>query len=144
MALQQKLSLGRGIVWGTEMHIEALGCLCCPGGQRAVGLIHLPITACQKNMDFLLFILELPVPGWLGKHPKHKLFMIQSSLLESQTWGRFKIKDIKPTALNCVRHPLTLLSVSHLVPPGQHLSGCWYLPAFPALWGSLPSLPALG
>lgn len=48
------------------------------------------------------------MPGWLGKHPKHKLFMIQSSLLQSQTWRRLRIKDIKPTALNCVRHPFNL------------------------------------
>lgn len=81
------------------------------------------------------------MPGWLGKHPKHKLFMIQSSLLESQTWGRLKIKDIKPRALNCVRHPFNLaLSLFHLVPPGQHWVGAAAsLLCFPSTLGLSPS-----
>lgn len=90
------------------------------------------------------------MPGWLGKHPKHKLFMIQSILLESQTWGKLKIKGIKPTALNCVRHPfnLALFFPPWSLPGASRAASAWVLmppcSASPALWGSLLSPPALG
>lgn len=95
------------------------------------------------------------MPRWVGKHPRRKLFMIQSSSLESQRWRRVEIKDINPTVLNGVRHPFNLaLFISHAgryqTLPGQHLrrASAWrYLPAVvshpPAGRGSAVSSPLL-
>lgn len=87
------------------------------------------------------------MPGWVGKHPEHKLFMIQSGLLEPQRWRRLEIKDIKPALLNAVRHPFNLaLFISHVgryqMLMGQHrsrASECRLLPvefSSPQHWGS--------
>lgn len=78
------------------------------------------------------------MPGWVEKHLKYKLFMIQSSSLKSERCRRLEIKDIKITWLNCIWDTFNLSLFISLVGHYQMLTGEHLRRA--SMWQDLPAI----